>query len=238
MKRRTLVLILVVSTFFIFSITGTALAAGWLTPEWYAQYHQTHPAPGPEPAPLPEPTPDPAPQPDPAPGIGTSMGWLSPQWYEKYYGNQPTAPAPTPEPAPGKPGQPDDGSSGLTTQEQRMLDLINAERTKRGLSPVQLDMGITEAARLKSQDMVDNNYFAHVSPTYGRVTDMLDAVGEDYKMAGDILAKTRSVDRALALYMGSPVHRMHLLHPDYTHVGVGVVPNGSGVMVSVFFVKR
>lgn len=252
MKARLSLVTVLVVTLTMFCFSSTAFAIGWLSPEWYARYYQPQqpeptpePAPQPEPAPEPEPAPQPEPTPDNTPGQNeqtsepnsrTSTGWLSKAWYEKYYGSQQASPEPTPEPAPEKP---DNNSAGLTAQEQRMLELINRERTRRGIPAVKLDMAITEIARLKSQDMIDNNYFAHKSPTYGRVNNMLDAAGVKYRMAGDILAKTSTVDRALELYMGSSIHQAHLLLRSYTHAGVGIKERpGGGIMVTVIFVQR
>ncbi len=40
----------------------------------------------------------------------------------------------------------------------------------------------------KSQDMIDNNYFSHNSPTYGSPFDMLKKFGISYKTAGENIA--------------------------------------------------
>lgn len=234
MKRK---LIILVTLTVLMLNTGAAYAyTGWLSSDWYSQYYSNYqPQPAPQPVPEPEPAPIPQPQPDPEPApVPNNGGWLSPQWYAGYF-NQ----APVPSPVPSQPEQPKSSTGSLTVQEQRMLSLINAERAKRGIPAVKLDMAITDAARLKSQDMVDNGYFAHNSPTYGRVNELLRSQGVQFGFAGEILAKTSSVDRALELYMGSSIHRANLLSAAYTDAGVGVVsrPYG-GVMVTVMFVQR
>ena len=264
MKRKSMILTVCTLVLLVFSTTSTAFAAGWLSPEWYQQYYSSQqntnaePAtspqpeadpqtaePNPTPAPKPAPAPEPTPQPEPVkPATRTGYGWLSSNWYNNYYGNQPTTPEPTPaqKPATGQAAdntsQPNQAPNGLIAEEQRMLDLINAERAKAGISAVKLDMSVTNVARLKSQDMVDNGYFAHQSPTHGNVNDMLDDAGVNYKYAGEILAKTSTPERALALFMGSSIHRANILSSGYTHAGVGIVRNGSGIMVTVMFVKR
>ena len=62
-----------------------------------------------------------------------------------------------------------------------MLDLVNAERSKAGLAPLKIDMELVRLARLKSQDMIDLNYFSHQSPTYGSPFDMMKATGITYR---------------------------------------------------------
>jgi len=77
-------------------------------------------------------------------------------------------------------GAPDDNIKDLTPNEKEVLRLLNGERTKRGLSPLKIDLRVTEVARFKCQDMIDNDYFSHFSPTYGSPFDMLNAFGIKY----------------------------------------------------------
>ena len=51
--------------------------------------------------------------------------------------------------------------------EQEVVRLVNAERAKHGLAALTEDWELSRVARYKSQDMHDNRYFAHNSPTYG-----------------------------------------------------------------------
>lgn len=57
--------------------------------------------------------------------------------------------------------------SGLTADEAAMVKLVNQERSRAGLKPLEVDMRLVQTARAKSQDMVNKNYFSHSSPTYG-----------------------------------------------------------------------
>ena len=50
--------------------------------------------------------------------------------------------------------------------ELRLFDLLNAERAAAGLAPYVLDSGLTRVARTRSQQLIDQNYFAHTDP-YG-----------------------------------------------------------------------
>jgi|GEM_PF-2801776 len=47
---------------------------------------------------------------------------------------------------------------------QDLLSLINEQRQKNGLSVLAENTKLDQAAYLKAQDMVKNNYFAHYSP--------------------------------------------------------------------------
>ena len=150
---------------------------------------------------------------------------------------QPAPPAPAPpQPAPPAPAPP---VSGLTQAEQQMLNLVNQERTGRGLRSLQADLELTRLARLKSQDMINLNYFAHQSPTYGSPFDMMRAAGVTYRTAGENLAGAASVERAHTALMNSPGHRANILNPNYTHIGIGAITGGRyGMMFTQMFVGR
>ncbi|MFZ5646564.1 MAG: CAP domain-containing protein [Bacillota bacterium] len=133
-------------------------------------------------------------------------------------------PEPQPQPVPGP--QPVPPVQGLNSDEQRMLDLVNAARAKEGLKPLEADLTLVKVARLKAQDMIDNNYFSHTSPTYGSPFDMIKAAGVTYRYAGENLAGAPTVDIAHTNLMNSPGHRANILNPNFTKVGIGVVSGG------------
>jgi uncharacterized YkwD family protein len=107
-----------------------------------------------------------------------------------------------------------------------MFDLVNQERSKSGLKPLQIDMSLVKLARMKAQDMIDNNYFSHTSPTYGSPFDMMKAAGVQYRYAGENLAGAPTVDAAHTNLMNSSGHRANILNSNYTKVGIGVVSGG------------
>ncbi|NLN06347.1 MAG: hypothetical protein GX167_01840 [Firmicutes bacterium] len=160
---------------------------------------------------------------------------------------KPEEPAPEPEPAPEEPApqpEPEEpalspGISGLTQAEKHMLELVNAERVKAGLAPLIVDMELVKLARLKSEDMVKNGYFSHQSPTYGSPFEMMKAAGITYRIAGENIAGAPTVERAHSGLMNSPGHRANILHPAFTHVGIGIVNGGPyGMMFTQMFVGR
>lgn len=116
----------------------------------------------------------------------------------------------------------------ITQFEQQVLDLTNAEREKRGLSPLQLDEETQKVARSKSEDMRDQQYFAHTSPTYGSPFEMMSEFGITYRTAGEnIAAGQTSASEVVEDWMNSEGHRKNILNPDYTHLGVGYAKGGS-----------
>ncbi|AEF92974.1 Sporulation uncharacterized protein YkwD [Desulfotomaculum nigrificans CO-1-SRB] len=167
----------------------------------YKQETQAQPAPRPAPAPQPAPAPASQPEPTPAP---------APQ------------PAPTPAPAP----QP---ASFMNKLQQQVVDLVNAERAKYGLPPLVAKQDLTNVAQLKAQDMYQNKYFSHTSPTYGSPFDMMRKYGISYTYAGENIAMGQTTaQQVMNDWMNSEGHRANILNPNYTEIGVGVAPSYTG----------
>ena len=116
--------------------------------------------------------------------------------------------------------------SNLTADELETFNLINQQRTKNGLSALKIDNELQRVARIKAQDMVDNNYFSHTSPTYGSPFDMMKKFGISYKTAGENIAGNSSNSSAVTAWMNSEGHRANILNSSFNYTGVGVV-NGS-----------
>lgn len=166
---------------------------------------------------------------DPTPIVPQAPGQQGPQ-------QQP--PQPGPQQLPEQINQPQ-GPDNLTSLERRMIDLVNNERQKNGLQSLIVDPELTRIARIKSQDMVDNNYFSHNSPTYGSPFEMLSSFGVKYLHAGENLAGNRSVDAAHNALMNSAGHRQNILNPNFTHIGVGVRPsNRYGNIFTQLFISK
>ncbi|MGI6706578.1 MAG: CAP domain-containing protein [Clostridia bacterium] len=123
--------------------------------------------------------------------------------------------------------------------EKTMFLLVNRERRSHGLSPLKLDEKLVELARLKSRDIVENNYFSHQSPTYGSPFEMLETFGIRYRMAAENLAGHQTVELAHEGLMNSENHRMNILTPGFTHIGIGVVRGSRyGKVYTQLFVQK
>lgn len=167
----------------------------------------------------PPPTPTPAPGPVPPPA--RVPGWWAPA--------RPAAPPPQATP---------DGTPGILADEQLLLQLANQERARLGLAPLQHHPELARLARIKAQDMVDNNYYAHTSPTLGTPWEMLRSAGITYRAGAENLTRAPTAAFAHTQFMVSPAHRAAILNPQLTHVGMGVVPHPrGGIMVCQLFIR-
>ena len=87
--------------------------------------------------------------------------------------------------------------------------------------------------------MVDNNYFAHESPTYGSPFNMLKSFKISYKTAGENIAGNSSNQGAVNAWMNSSGHKANILNSSYNYTGIGVVSsNKYGKIYVQIFVGR
>ena len=145
---------------------------------------------------------------------------------------EPTAiPLPQPTQQPSATQAPSTGddytTQSVSAQEQKMANLLNQDRNNNGLGALTLDAELCRIARIKSADMRDNRYFAHESPTYGRVGEMLRHFGYRFSAAGENIAHHANVDKAQAAFMSSQGHRQNILG-GWTKMGIGIVTDANG----------
>ena len=130
-------------------------------------------------------------------------------------------------------------SNGLTADEQETLNLINDERANAGLSPLVVDNELQRVARIKAQDMADNNYFSHTSPTYGSPFDMMKSFKISYKTAGENIAGNSSNQGAVTAWMNSAGHKANILNSSFNYTGLGVVSSSKyGKIYVQMFIGR
>ncbi len=125
-----------------------------------------------------------------------------------------------------------------SVQEQKLLEYINQDRARNGLAPLKEDQALSALARLKSQDMLENGYFAHESPTYGNAANMLESHGYAYRGVGENIAHHASAEKAEAAFMSSDGHRRNILGRQWTKVGVGIALDENGFVFATELFAR
>jgi uncharacterized protein YkwD len=152
---------------------------------------------------------------------------------------QPTvAPPPPPPPPPTATPAPAIGvgldTSPMGAYEQALFDATNARRASMGLPPLRANGYLVGVARIRSQDMATNNYFAHTSPVTGDTAfSLMEAYGVPYAWAGENLAMNnypaaQAVSVADQALWDSPPHRENILNSHYTEMGIGVRVSADG----------
>ena len=120
--------------------------------------------------------------------------------------------------------------------EFKMFDLVNKERTKRGLKALQWDPQLVPVARAHSQDMFSKGYFSHYTLEGRDPFDRMKAAGIKYFSAGENLALGPTLSICHEGLMNSPGHRANILNSTYGRVGIGILDGGAyGLMISQEF---
>ena len=118
--------------------------------------------------------------------------------------------------------------SKVKEYENEVIRLVNEIRISNGLKEFKTDWELSRVARYKSQDMKDNNYFSHTSPTYGSPFQMMKSFGISYRTAGENIAKgQRTPQEVVNAWMNSSGHRKNILNPLFTKLGVGYVESAN-----------
>lgn len=120
--------------------------------------------------------------------------------------------------------------------EQQMLQLVNAERKKKGLKSLVADEQLKKVARAHSSDMLKRGYFSHITPEGKDPFYRMKKAGITYKNAGENLAYASTLAKAHKGLMNSPSHRAAILNKSFGRIGIGIVDGGkSGLMISQEF---
>lgn len=102
-----------------------------------------------------------------------------------------------------------------------LADLTNENRAVYGIQKLAWNSDLEKAAKLKAEDMAQNNYFAHTSPSGISPWYWLREVNYNFIYAGENLAVdfTESVNVQNA-WLQSPGHRDNLLNSKFTEIGI------------------
>jgi len=120
--------------------------------------------------------------------------------------------------------------------EIKMIELVNKERTERGLSPLKQDPALTKVAREHSRDMFVRGYFSHITQDGKDPFDRMRADDIHFLTAGENIALAQTLSIAHNGLMNSPGHRANILNPAYGHIGIGILNGGIyGLMISQEF---
>ncbi|HTW40990.1 MAG TPA: CAP domain-containing protein [Solirubrobacteraceae bacterium] len=114
-----------------------------------------------------------------------------------------------------------------------VLCLINRKRAENGESPLQLNAQLEQAAEGHCQELIADDYFAHVSPTGETPVDRIRetgyipnsnvgyVIGENLAWGTYQLSTPQAI---VAAWIASPGHLANILESQYTETGIGVTP--------------
>jgi uncharacterized protein YkwD len=124
-------------------------------------------------------------------------------------------------------------AGNLEAIEQSTLCLVNQVRARNGELPLQLNADLAQAAEGHSEEMAQDDYFAHVSPGGETPLQRIEAsgyipndqvgytLGENIAWGTLYLATPKAI---VAAWIDSPEHLANILNGAYTETGLGVAP--------------
>jgi uncharacterized protein YkwD len=116
--------------------------------------------------------------------------------------------------------------------ERQLLQLANQARAQAGAPPLTLDEGLSQAARIHAQAMVDARQLSHQFDGEPPLVERLAATTQlQLDQEGENVALDLDPEQAQRHLMLSPHHRANLLNPAYNVVGLGVVRGGDRLYV-------
>lgn len=116
--------------------------------------------------------------------------------------------------------------------EQELLQLANQSRRRAGAPPLTLDPGLSQAARIHAQAMLDARQLSHQFAGEPTLPQRLAALtGLQLDQEGENVALDYDAEHGHEHLMLSPPHRANLLNPVYNVVGLGVVRSGDRLYI-------
>jgi hypothetical protein len=106
-----------------------------------------------------------------------------------------------------------------------VMNRVNAERTNRFLPALITNPKLMAAAVIKSNDMLERNYFAHVDPDGNYIWPTIEAQGyKPYKTLGENLAMDFTDAKTMVeAWMNSPGHRANILNDKFEDQGMAAI---------------
>jgi uncharacterized protein YkwD len=111
--------------------------------------------------------------------------------------------------------------------QSELIRLTNQTRLANGVGALRESSLLDQSAKLKAQNMFQEDYWAHYSPSGKSPWYWFDQVGYVYVLAGENLARDFDTSQGVIDgWMNSPTHRANMLAPGYKDIGIAVV-NGT-----------
>lgn len=123
-----------------------------------------------------------------------------------------------------------DANSQLTEKyATEVLQLINAERAKIGLSALTTTNSLSDAANLRAAEI--KGLFSHTRPDGSNSFTVLDKYNINYQAAGENIAYGQKTPEAVVeAWMNSAGHRANILNSSFGKVGIGCYVASDGTL--------
>lgn len=129
--------------------------------------------------------------------------------------------------------------SSISSSMQQMLNLINNERRRNGMSDLCFNSKLILAARSHNNDMVVRDYFSHTGSDGSSISTRVNRVGyRDWRGIAENIAINSSVQGAHTSLMNSAGHRANILNSSYNQIGIGFLTQTRGRWQGYLYVTQ
>ena len=134
--------------------------------------------------------------------------------------------------------------SEATEIERRTFQMINTERWRHGVAPLQWASDLYRMARTHSANMAQQAFFSHETPNGLRPRDRARAAGiRHFRVLAENIAYNRGEDdpgaSAVQQWLTSPGHRANILSAEFAQSAIGSSVDAEGrVYLTQVFIAR
>lgn len=140
--------------------------------------------------------------------------------------------------------------AGPSPLEQQLFDLVNREREKAGLSRLEWNDRLAQAALAHSRLLDQHQELSHQFDGEAPLPERVGVTGARFNAVAENVAEAQEGDGARTIsmknpasevanahagLMGSPGHRANILNTDYNAVGISIVQHGQKIWVTQDF---
>lgn len=118
-------------------------------------------------------------------------------------------------------------SSSNSSYVEQVIQMVNQERGKAGVSALTTTTNLSSAAATRAQEIVGS--FSHTRPSGAAFNTVLNESGISYSGAGENIAWGQTTpQQVMESWMNSSGHKANILNGSFTKIGVGFYKDASG----------
>jgi len=122
-------------------------------------------------------------------------------------------------------------SASQNSYENEVLKLVNEERKKVGIAPLEMDRELLSAAKTRAKEL--ETRFSHTRP------DGSSCYSVSPKVRGENIAYGQQTpQKVMDSWMNSPSHRENILNPKFKSIGIGYHKGNHPYWVQLFGVEK
>jgi uncharacterized protein YkwD len=125
--------------------------------------------------------------------------------------------------------------AGPSQREQQLLNLVNHEREKAGVSKLEWSDSLAQAALAHSRLLAEHQDLSHQFSGEPLLQERVGTTSLRFNSVAENVAAAPDIDTAHMALMKSPGHRANILHQDYNSIGISIVERDHELFITQDF---